>query len=424
MNAAKTDRRILILGAGPQQLKLIAKARKRGAFVIVADRDRNAPGVPMASQYAECDMLDSERAIHIARECRIDSIATGGSDQVMVTVAAVAKTCGLPCHLSEAAAFRATNKAAMTQAFQKSGVPVGQRTFVRECLDEKACEGLHYPLVIKPVDAQGQIGTSLIRSRAQLKQAIGLALQHSRDKTVAVEEFLEGPEVAAGAWLQGGELHLLAVTDRVTYNPPPAIGISLQHIFPSKVAQNAYQDIADILTRVACAFEVTDGPLHAQIVMSRQGPRVIEVGCRFGGANEADLYKRVLGVDILDKVLDLAFADPQPCDFDIRYAGFHCHGLINLVVAKEGLLAKHEKLDGYVKAGEIADGGWYRRDGFLQRRITDAYGRIGWFLVTGDSREAVLQKAANVYARLNVSNESGENMIFWPDSSYLNRCDG
>ncbi len=422
MNTDNKDRRILILGAGPQQLKLISKARARGASVIVLDRDRNAPGVSMASQYVECDMLDIGKAINIAREYRIDSIATGGSDQVMVTVAAVANACQLPCYLSEAAAFRATNKTAMTQAFKKFGVPIGQRTFVRECFDEKAGEELRYPLVIKPVDAQGQIGTSLVRNGAYLKQAIDLALKHSRDKAVAVEEFLEGPEVAAGAWLERGKLHLLAVTDRVTYNPPPAIGISLQHIFPSKVAQNAYQDFADILTRVASAFEVTDGPLHAQIIMSQNGPRVIEVGCRFGGANEADLYKHVLGVDILDRVLDLAFDNPQPCDFDVRYNGFKCHGLLNLVVAKEGILAKHEKFDGYIETGKIVDGGWYRRDGFIQHKIMDAYGRIGWFLVSGDNRVTVLEKAAEVYAQLNVSNESGENLIFWPDSKYLNLC--
>ena len=423
MNANNKDRRILILGAGPQQLKLISKARGRGAFVVVLDRDRNAPGVSLASQYVECDMLDIKKAISVAREYGVDSIATGGADQVMVTVAAVAKACRLPCYLSEAAAFRATNKVAMTQAFKKSGVPVGQRIFLKDSFDEKALGELSYPLVIKPVDAQGQIGTSLIRNHDQLGPAINLAREHSRGKTVAVEEFIEGPEIAAGAWLDRGELHLLAVTDRPTYNPPPSLGISLQHILPSRVGQNAYQDIVDILTRVAAAFEVTDGPLHAQIVMSKNGPRVMEVGCRFGGANEADLYKHALGVDILDKLLDLAFGNPQPFIFDIRNNGFQCHGLINMVVAREGILARHEKMDNFIQTGQIVDGGWYRKDGFTQRAIIDAYGRIGWFLVTGNSRAAILEKAADVYSKLHVSNEAGENLIFWPDSKYVNQCD-
>ncbi len=94
------DRRILILGAGPQQLKLIARARARGAFVVVLDRDKNAPGAPLASRHVECDMLDIPKATAAAKEYNVDSIATGGSDQVMVTVAAVAAACGLPCHLS------------------------------------------------------------------------------------------------------------------------------------------------------------------------------------------------------------------------------------------------------------------------------------------------------------------------------------
>ncbi len=418
---ADKERRIMIMGAGPQQLKLISKARARGAYVIVLDRDKLAPGIPLASQYAECDMLDVKKATDIAVKYGVDSIATGGSDQVMVTVAAVAKTCHLPCYLSEEAAFRATNKIAMTRAFMKSGVPIGQRAFVKEKFDEKTLEHLHYPLVIKPVDAQGQIGTSLITEKYQLEQSVRSALENSRERTAAVEEFIEGPEIAAGAWLDRGRLHLLAVTDRVTYNPYPSLGISLQHIFPSKAAQSAYDEIADILKRVAFAFGVTDGPLHSQMIISRNGVRVMEVGCRFGGANEADLYKQVLGVDILDNILDLAFDHPQPFNFDMRYNDFKCHGLINLIVAKEGILAKHEKMDGYIQAGEIVDGGWYRKDGFIQRKITDAYGRIGWFLITGGDRETILQNAEDVYTRLNVSNESDENLIFWPDRKYLNQ---
>ncbi|OPY11327.1 MAG: Alanine-anticapsin ligase BacD [Syntrophus sp. PtaB.Bin001] len=341
----------------------------------------------------------------------------------MVTVAAVAKSCQLPCHLTEEAAFRATNKVAMTQAYKKFGVPIGQRIFVKENFEDNSLEELHYPLVIKPVDAQGQIGTSLIQDHTLLRKSIELALKHSRSKTVAVEEFIEGPEIAAGAWLEKGKLNLIAVTDRVTYNPPPAIGISLQHILPSKTAADAYQNIADILSRVARAYEITDGPLHAQLIMSQDGPRVMEVGCRFGGANEVDLYKHTLGIDILEKTLDLAFGDFHPLNFDFRRDGFQCHGLINLVVAREGVLARHEPLDRYLETGKIVDGGWYKKDGFVQRKITDAYGRIGWFLVTGRHRESVLEQAAEVYSQLQVSSLSGENLIFWPDNQYLNLCD-
>ncbi len=414
------DRRILILGAGPQQLKLIARARARGAFVVVLDRDKNAPGAPLASRHVECDMLDIPRATAAAKEYNVDSIATGGSDQVMVTVAAVAAACGLPCHLSQAAARRATNKIAMTEAFLREGVPVGGRVFVGEHFDEKALEPLREPLVVKPADAQGQIGTSLVARRADVTPAVELALRHSRSKTAAVEEFLTGPEIAAGAWLDRGRLHLLAVTDRVTYNPPPALGISLQHIFPGRTPAGDYEEIASILTRVAAAFSVTDGPLHAQMIRSQDGLRVLEVGCRYGGANEVDLYRQVLGVDLLDCVLDLAFNHPEPFSFDLRRDAFQRHGLITLVVAQEGVLARHGGWEPLLRKGLITDGGWYRKDGFRQRRITDAYGRIGWYLVTGRSREEILQKAAEAYRLLRVSDETGQNLVFWPESRYLN----
>lgn len=423
MNLPEKDRRIMIFGAGPQQLKLISKARARGAFVLVLDRDQNAPGIALASAYAQCDMLDADKAIALAKEYQVDAVATGGSDQVMVTVASIAQTCGLPCNVNEASAFRATNKVAMTQAFQEWNVPVGRRIFLSENADTRLFDHFQYPLVIKPVDAQGQVGTTLLREPNRLPEAIHQALKYSRSKNIAVEEFIQGPEIAAGAWLDRGKLHLLAVTDRPTYNPPPALGISLQHILPSKAAENSLDEIADILTRVASAYDVTSGPLHAQMIMSEGGPKVMEVGCRYGGANEVDLYKHTLGVDILETLLDFAFGKPQPFNFDIRHHGFKCHGLINMVVAREGVLSNHESLDRFIQTGEIIDGGWYRKDGFIQHKIIDAYGRIGWFLVTGETRETILRKAADVYSELSVLSGSGENLIFWPDSQYLNQCD-
>lgn len=414
----------MVLGAGPQQLKLISKARARGAFVLVLDRDQNAPGITLASAYAQCDMLDAEKAIALAKEYQVDAVATGGSDQVMVTVASIAQACGLPCNVSEASAFRATNKAAMTHAFHEWNVPVGRRIFLSENEDTRLLDHFQYPLVIKPVDAQGQVGTTLLHEPNRLPEAIHQALKYSRSRTIAVEEFIRGPEIAAGAWLDRGNLHLLAVTDRPTYNPPPSLGISLQHILPSVAAQNALDEIAEVLTRVAHAYEVTDGPLHAQIVMSPKGPRVMEVGCRFGGANEVDLYKHTLGVDTLEILLDFAFGHPQPFSFDIRRNGFKCHGLINMIIAGEGILTRHESMDRLMQAGKIIDGGWYKKDGFKQGKIIDAYGRIGWFLTTGDSRDEVLKRAAEAYSMLSVLNESGENLILWPDQKYINQCNG
>ena len=58
-----------------------------------------------------------------------------------------------------------------------------------------------------------------------------------------VEEYVAGLEVTVNAWVSDGVPHMLAVADRVTYNPPPSIGIAFQHMFPSLAAVDALAEI-------------------------------------------------------------------------------------------------------------------------------------------------------------------------------------
>nr|MBA3718099.1 hypothetical protein [Actinomycetota bacterium] len=52
VNRAHSGARLLVLGAGPAQLGLLAAARRRGLFVIAVDRDPAAPGFQYADRRA------------------------------------------------------------------------------------------------------------------------------------------------------------------------------------------------------------------------------------------------------------------------------------------------------------------------------------------------------------------------------------
>ena len=57
---AATGRRLLVLGAGPAQLGLLASARERGLFVIALDRDPAAPGFQYADRRAIISTEDEQ----------------------------------------------------------------------------------------------------------------------------------------------------------------------------------------------------------------------------------------------------------------------------------------------------------------------------------------------------------------------------
>jgi formate-dependent phosphoribosylglycinamide formyltransferase (GAR transformylase) len=88
--------RILVLGAGPEQVGLIARARRRGLFVVVADRDPSAPGLRLAHRRAIV-RADDERAIEqLARAEGVHTIACASGERERAIAERVAQRLGLP----------------------------------------------------------------------------------------------------------------------------------------------------------------------------------------------------------------------------------------------------------------------------------------------------------------------------------------
>ena len=67
-----------------------------------------------------------------------------------------------------------------------------------------------------------------MRTEAELPAAIEAALEASRNGAYIVEEYVDGPEVTVNAVSVDGVFHPLAVTDRLTADPP-AFGVALAH---------------------------------------------------------------------------------------------------------------------------------------------------------------------------------------------------
>ena len=410
-------RRILILGAGRHQVPLIRRAKARGAFVVTSDYLPDSSGRAYADVAELADALDPVCNIEIANAHDVDAVLTIGSDQAMRSVAAVASARDLPCHLSPQSAERATNKHTMTDALRRTGVPMTTRVLLSP--DDDVPEPMRFPMVVKPVDGQGQRGTTRVEHHAALDEARRIARDASPRREVVVEEFLVGPEVTATGWVHDGETRFLALTDRVTYNPPPTLGIAVQHVFPSRHGWEHRAAIAAILDGVARAYEMQHGPLYVQMIIGSDGPAVVEAAARVGGGHEPALLPAIVGLDLLDRSLDLAVGQPNDPAFDVRTDAFLRHGLVNFVLARPGLLARHTTLAPLLDDGAIEDGAWYHPDGFVQGHTRDGQARVGWFLATADSREELLARAADVYARLRIADETDRNLVFWPEGPLL-----
>ena len=73
-------RRLLVLGAGPAQLGLLAAARARELHVIALDRDPSAPGFRYADRRAIVSTEDESGIERLASAERVDGLIAPGID--------------------------------------------------------------------------------------------------------------------------------------------------------------------------------------------------------------------------------------------------------------------------------------------------------------------------------------------------------
>src|SRR5438034_1180245 len=291
---AESGKRLLVLGAGPAQLGLLAAARERGIFVIALDRDPAAPGFRYADRRAIISTEDEQGIERLASAEGVEGIIAPGVDWPVAIAARVAERLGLPHPLDPAVAALTVSKLKQRERLAEAGVPqpAWQLVTATDSTLQQSVAKSERPVVVKAPDRQGQRGLTLVRSQDELAAAIAAATEESRSGVVVVEEHVEGPEVTVNAFSVRGAFHPLTVTDRLTAEPP-AFGVALAHVWPSEAAA---ADATTIAEAAAAALGITDGPTYTQLRIGPGGPQVMEVAARLGGGHDAELAHAALGV--------------------------------------------------------------------------------------------------------------------------------
>jgi biotin carboxylase len=375
--------RLLVLGAGPAQLGLLAAARDRGLFVIAVDRDPAAPGFRFADRRAILSAEDAPTIERLASAEHIDGVIAPGIDWPVGIAARVAERLGIPHPVEPASAVLSTSKLRQRERFAEAGVPQSRWKLVTEPDDE-----LGFPCVVKAPDRQGQRGLSLVRDRSELAAAVEEAMASSRTRVCMIEELVDGPEVTVNAFSRAGVFHPLTVTDRLTAEPP-AFGVALAHVWPPEHADGA----PGVAEAAAEALGIREGPTYTQVRIGPDGPRVIELAARLGGGHDAELCHAALGVDLNGLALAAALGEeiaPEMLAPTPRVGG----AVVRFLVAPQGELLEVTGAEEARALEGVVDVRVYRAPGFRFGPLRRGADRAGAVLAVGDSREEALERSA------------------------------
>ena len=301
-------KKIMILGASILQLPAIIKAKEMGLQVIAVDIDKNAVGFKKANVNLEISTLDIQKIIEAAKQYYIDGIMTIASDMPVRAVAAVAKELNL-VGIDEVTALKATNKALMRECLQVNKVPIPMFFVVDNYFDYiNMTSKFKNEFIVKPADNSGSRGVFLVSdiyNKDLIEYAYKYSKKYSRNGEIVVEEYMKGPEVSVETLSFDGDIYVIEITDKLTTGAPRFV--EMGHAQPSNLPKNIKEKIKEVAVAAVKAIGIKNGPSHTEIIVTDDGPKIVELGARLGGDNiTTHLVPMSTGIDMVQCSIEIA----------------------------------------------------------------------------------------------------------------------
>jgi biotin carboxylase len=346
---------VVMVGGGIQQVEAVNVAKKLGFFVIVTDRNKNAPCFENADLGVVLDGKDVKGISEFIKKNRQRYNIRGVFTCVNLasTVARVAKSSGLLGVLPKAAEL-GDNKLKQKRALQKNNIPTSKFLNAKSVsVAIRAYKKLGPKVVVKPVDSFGGQGVKIVENEIELKKSFNKAKIISRNGIVIIEEFLEGHFVDLEGIFYGGKFIPIAILDSYFITEHPKGNrispIEYKNIYPSTVNKKMKNDLFKITEMAARAIGIDFGPVGTDMVITKRGPMIIEISARLHGSS-ANLYliPKASGIEPV-KLLVQVVTGGKISKSDVL-PKFSKIGVYKYILSKQGQI---RKIIGFDSANEI-----------------------------------------------------------------------
>ncbi|WP_156680406.1 phosphoribosylamine--glycine ligase [Sphingomonas profundi] len=342
---------VLLLGSGGREHALAWKlAQSRRLTKLYA-----APGNPGIAAHAECVALDHghlDAVVAFARDHDVGLVVVGPEQPLVDGLTDLLIAEGILVFGPTAAAARLEGSKGFTKDLcAREGIPTAAYgRFADAGAARAALPGFGLPVVIKADGLAAGKGVVIAETPAQAEAAIAGMFAGAHGGA--------GAEVVIEAFLQGEEASLFALTDGETvvpfgsaqdhkrvgdgdtgpntggmgaYSPAPVLTAALQ-------ARAMAEIVVPTVRAMAAAGTPYAGILYAGLMLTADGPELIEYNARFGDPEAQVLMMRLEG-DLLDLLLAVAerrlASLPSPA--------FAAHTALTVVMAARGYPGTPEK---------------------------------------------------------------------------------
>ncbi|MCK5136209.1 MAG: ATP-grasp domain-containing protein [Bacteroidales bacterium] len=367
----------MILGASILQVPAIRKAKQMGYHVIAVDMDINAIGFQYADESLLISTIDTDKIVAAAVEKKIDGILTLATDMPVRGVAAVSERLGL-IGISTDTAYSATDKCLMRKRLSQYNVPIPSFHKVKSIEDyHLLAKHYNFHFIVKPADNSGSRGVYLVQSKKDVSKGFRHAKEFARTGEILIEEFMTGMEISVETISCNRTVNFCAITDKITTGPP--YFVETGHTQPARLDLKTIKSVKKITADAIKALGIEHGPAHTEIIITKQGPKIVEIGARLGGGFIAThLVPLSTGIDMIENSIKVAMNEIP--DLEVK---FDKAAAIRFFTPSRGKIKSISGIEKALSVKGVNEASLFKREGEIVNDLQSGSDRVGFVIASG-----------------------------------------
>ena len=393
--------KILVVGGGGREHAIIKSVKQNKQVEVIYALPGNG-GIANDAICVDIGAKDIDGIVSFAKENRIDYAIVAPDDPLVLGAVDALEAVGIPCFgPNKAAAIIEGSKAFSKELMKKYGIPTAKyETFSDESEALSYLEEITYPTVVKADGLALGKGVIIAADKTEAVSAVKSMMSGGMfgesGKRVIIEEFLEGPEVSVLAFTDGKcVVPMISSMDHKrardndeglntggmgTVAPNPYYTDDVKEVCMNKI----FLPTVNAMRNEGRTFK---GCLYFGLMITKDGPKVIEYNCRFGDP-ETQVVLPLLESDLLTVMM--AVTEERLADTEVRFSD---RAACCVIMASNGYPEKYEKGYEITIPEEIKDQVYVAGAAVKDGRLVTSGGRVLGAVSTAEKLEDAILSA-------------------------------
>jgi phosphoribosylamine--glycine ligase len=341
-----TRMKVLLIGSGGREHALAWKLKQSPRVEKIYIAPGNS-GTAACGENVDIAATDIESLLQFALGTDIGLTLVGPENPLDLGIVDAFQAKGLKIFgPSKAAAQIESSKVFSKTLMDKAGVPTATfKSFSDEASALEYVAQVGAPIVVKDSGLVFGKGVTICKTVAEAEQALRDIFAH-QGKEVVVEDFLDGPEFSIHAICAGEDFALFpasqdhkTIGEGNTGKMTGGIGVihPLPFMTPELLNEIGERVVRPILKALADNGTPFSGLLYPGLILTSQGPKVLEFNSRFGDP-ECEVYMRLLKGDIVPVLEASATGAMQDISLECEPVG-----CVNIILCSGGYPDEYKK---------------------------------------------------------------------------------